>query len=309
MMNSRNLIRMVLGYLAASLLVTPISLRAQEPAQGPKADPLFEWGALGSSRNLRPSGMPVIPIFDGWINNGDGTADLCFGYKSLNLEERRDIPLGADNFIEPARYDGVQPTFFLEVPPGWMRQYCVFNVRVPMGSEPVYWTLKHNGFEYKTPGHTGSINYILDNEWHSSDRGTDGEGGKMAPLLEFLEPSGTSHIGRAGAGARSDRVTARVGAPVTLSVAVTQPEIEEYTGHPKTFNVYWAKYQGPAGAVTFAEERIRLQGGDAVERKVATTSATFHAPGHYILIVQVLQSTFESQCCWTNGYVEVTVVE
>lgn len=299
--------------LAALLIARPVA--TPSPAQGQEAvapfafDPAFEFGPLMSMRNLRPSDMPVIPIFGGWIDNGNGTADLCFGYKSLNLEERRDVAHGPDNFIEPARFDGVQPTFFLEVPPGWHRHYCVFALNVPMGSDPVVWTLKHNGFEYATPGHTGSINYKLDNTWYPADRGTGGEGGSIAPLVELVDPAGSEHVGRAGSGARAGPVTARVGTPLTLSIAVTQPHIEEYMGEPKTFNVYWYKYQGPPGEVVFSESTIRLDGGDAVERKLATTTATFPAPGEYVLLVQALNSTFPSQCCWTNGYVQVTVVE
>lgn len=299
--------------LAALLIARPVV--TPSPAQGQEAvapfafDPAFEFGPLMSMRNLRPSDMPVIPIFGGWIDNGNGTADLCFGYKSLNLEERRDVAHGPDNFIEPARFDGVQPTFFLEVPPGWHRHYCVFALNVPMGSDPVVWTLKHNGFEYATPGHTGSINYKLDNTWYPADRGTGGEGGSIAPLVELVDPAGSEHVGRAGSGARAGPVTARVGTPLTLSIAVTQPHIEEYMGEPKTFNVYWYKYQGPPGEVVFSESTIRLDGGDAVERKLATTTATFPAPGEYVLLVQALNSTFPSQCCWTNGYVQVTVVE
>lgn len=299
--------------LAALLIARPVM--TPSPAQGQEAvtpfafDPAFEFGPLMSMRNLRPSDMPVIPIFGGWIDNGNGTADLCFGYKSLNLEERRDVAHGPDNFIEPARFDGVQPTFFLEVPPGWHRHYCVFAVNVPLGSEPVVWTLRHNGYDYATPGHTGSINYKLDNTWYPADRGTGGEGGSIAPLVEFVEPAGSAHVGRAGSGARAGPVTARVGRPLALSIAVTQPHIEAYMGEPKTFNVYWYKYQGPPGEVVFAENTIRLDGGDAVERKLATTTATFPAPGEYLLLVQALNSSFPSQCCWTNGYVQVTVVE
>lgn len=299
--------------LAALLIAAPWSpraVRAQESSPSSfGADPAFEFGPLMSMRNLRPSGMPVIPIFDGWIDNGDSTADLCFGYISLNLEERREIPHGPDNFIEPARFDGLQPTLFLEVPPGWHRHYCVFSVNVPQGSEPVVWTLRHNDRDYTTPGHTGSINYKLDNTWYPADRGTGGEGGSIAPLVEFRDPEGSEHVGRAGAGARAGPVTARVGTPLTLTIAVTQPYIEEYEGDPKPFNVYWYKYQGPPGEVTFSEHTTRLEGGSTVETKLATTTATFPGPGDYVLLVQALNSTFSSQCCWTNGYVEVTVVE
>ena len=195
------------------------------------------------------------------------------------------------------------------MPPGWHRHYCVFTVQVTQGSEPVVWTLKHNGYEYTTPGHTGSINYKLDNTWYPADRGAGGEGGSIAPLVEFRDPEGSEHVGRGGSGARAGPVTARVETPLTLTIAVNQPHIEEYEGDPKTFNVYWYKYQGPPGEVTFSEDTIRLEGGDTVETKLATTTATFPAPGEYVLLVQALNSSFPSQCCWTNGYVEVTVVE
>ncbi|MDE0083608.1 MAG: hypothetical protein OXT72_13270 [Gammaproteobacteria bacterium] len=57
---------------------------------------------------------------------------------------------------------------------------------MPLGSEPIAWTLKHNGYEYTTPGHAGSTNYKLDNTWYSADRNAGGEGGSIAPRVEFL---------------------------------------------------------------------------------------------------------------------------
>ena len=51
---------------------------------------------------------------------------------------------GPDNSIEPARFDDVQPTFFLEVPPGWHGHCCIFTIKMPLGSEPIAWTLKHS---------------------------------------------------------------------------------------------------------------------------------------------------------------------
>jgi hypothetical protein len=43
---------------------------------------------------------------------------------------------------------------------------------------------------------------------------------------------------------------------------------------------------------------------------VATTRASFSEPGEYELLVQSINGTdaFEYHCCWTNGYVPVTVV-
>ena len=67
-------------------------------------------------RNLRPTGQPVIPVFEGWMTRPDSTHDLCFGYFNMNLEEAIDIPLGPDDYIEPPEFDGAQPTHFMEVP-------------------------------------------------------------------------------------------------------------------------------------------------------------------------------------------------
>jgi len=103
-MRVRNLATAVLvaGLLAAGWT----TLRAQHPTDN------MEW----MFSNLRPAGQPVIPIFDGWYQKADGSYDLCFGYFSLNTRESLDIPLGTDNFIEPKRFDGGQPTHFQPVP-------------------------------------------------------------------------------------------------------------------------------------------------------------------------------------------------
>ena len=90
------------------LLAGSVPLEAQTPVTGAARTEML--------RNLRPSGQPVVPIFEGWYSEPDGSYGLCFGYHNLNLQEALDIPLGPDNFIEPARFDGVQPTHFDPVP-------------------------------------------------------------------------------------------------------------------------------------------------------------------------------------------------
>ena len=55
-------------------------------------------------RTVRDYDQPVLPIFEGWYTNEDGSYDLCFGYFSLNRIEEVDIPVGPDNFIEPDRF-------------------------------------------------------------------------------------------------------------------------------------------------------------------------------------------------------------
>ena len=92
---------------------------------------------------LRPSGGPVIPIFEGWYQHPDGSYELSFGYFNVNAEELLEIPLGPNNFIEPKEFDGLQPTTFLPIPEGDRRHWGVFTVPVSadFGNQDVVWTL------------------------------------------------------------------------------------------------------------------------------------------------------------------------
>ena len=112
-------------------------------------------GRTFNEQLLRPSGQAVVPLYEGWFENPDGTSDICFGYFNLNTEEALDVPLGADNFIEPSEFDGMQPTHFDHVPEaGYRRHFCVFTVTVPedFGQGRVVWTLRTQGEALSTPG-------------------------------------------------------------------------------------------------------------------------------------------------------------
>ena len=61
---------------------------------------------------LPEKGMRVVPFFDGWFANPDGTISFSFGYSNLNKDTLVEIPLGPDNFITPKEYDGRHPTSF-----------------------------------------------------------------------------------------------------------------------------------------------------------------------------------------------------
>ena len=65
------------------------------------------------------------------------------------------------------------------------------------------------------------------------------------------------------------------------------------------------KFRGP-GDVTF-DNRARHREG----RNEVTATATFSAPGEYILRAQVNDRSGEGgggfQCCWTNVHVKVTI--
>jgi hypothetical protein len=88
------------------------------------------------------SGQSVVPYFEGWIRNPDGTFDLVFGYFNRNWQQEIAIPAGADNTVELGGPDAGQPTFFLP-----RRQRFVYRVRVPkdFGKKEVVWSLTANG--------------------------------------------------------------------------------------------------------------------------------------------------------------------
>jgi hypothetical protein len=237
---------------------------------------------------LRPVGQPVVPLYEGWYPKDDGTARICFGYFNLNTDQSFDIPLGPGNFIEPREFDGMQPTHFDPVPEGnYRRHLCVFTVQVPanFGDGRVVWTLATNGETLSTPGKVIAP-YVLD-EPESGGRGI------VPPILK-LDEGGPAFRGRDGFTAR--RRTVKVGDPLSLRVWVDHPA-------PRSW-VSWTLHQGP-GSVDFTEAQMYVSRVDGV----GATTATFREPGDYLLRVQSIYSTadFEYHCCWTNGYVPVTV--
>lgn len=249
-------------------------------------------------RNLRPTGQPVIPVFEGWVTRPDGAHDLCFGYFNMNLDEVIDIPLGPDNRIEPGEFDGVQPTHFMEVPEREGRYFCLFTVTVPAGFGPrrVTWTLRQKGRVFEVPGHTSVPGYrITDFEHASRDL--------MAPELAFVEPRGPAFVGKRGGTAGV--VDARAGRPTRLAVAVSHPEEGDELAAGM---VWWGKYRGPPGDnVQFSQRALYFSAEEAQAGIVAETDVTFADPGVYMLFVQTRQGSFIDQCCWTNGYLNVRV--
>jgi len=261
-------------------------------------------------RNVRPSGQPALPVFEGWYAHADGTYDLCFGYFNLNRNQALEIPLGPNNFIEPSRFDGAQPTHFLD---DAARLTCIFTVNVPadIGSERVWWNLRIDGQTYRVPGHITSRNYMVDNlaasfpalieEEQVATFGNlrrQSEPG-VAPVLRFIDPAGPE--GRGKRGVTAGPATARVGVPTALTISIAGPDGLEL---PNEGTVRWGKYQGPPGEVRFSAETGRYSGDAGTTQ---STEVTFAEPGDYVVFVQVLQGSFGNQCCWTNGYARVSV--
>ncbi len=249
---------------------------------------------------FRPSGGPAVPIFEGWYRNPDGTFELSFGYFNVNTEETLEIPLGSDNFIEPAEFDGRQPTVFEPVPESDRRHWGAFTVTVPadFGSRDVVWTLHVRGQTLSVPGRLTSPAYELAG-WEFPGRSS------VSPLLRWA-PDGP--VGRGPRGITGAARQAKVGVPLDLGAWVARDA--EAVDDERPINIKWFKHQGP-GDVTFAE-RIAVVEPDAWAQEggaeVATT-VTFSAPGEYLLRLLTFNviREFEFQCCWTNGFVPVTV--
>jgi hypothetical protein len=75
--------------------------------------------------------------------------------------------------------------------------------------------------------------------------------------------------------------------------------------------VNWRKHRGP-GEVTFEQDRIPLfTNRDPAAVLEAATTATFAAPGEYIVRAQVNDTSGDGgggdQCCWTTALVRVSV--
>lgn len=269
--------------LVAVLSVAPRPLTAQRGAPPNSGD----WPL--AIANILPFGQPVIPIFESWIPYPDNTILYSFGYINLNSEEVIDIPLGPDNFIEPKKFDGVQPTHFDVAPKDrarFGRHQSVFAVKVPKDYKgDIVWTLRVRGKSYSSPGRATREEYGIE----------DFESLTESPVAAELK-FGPNMAGRGRLAFSAGPVKAVAGTPVPLSVGV------DLLKRPST-TVTWYHHQG-AGKVTFdPKETVLKANGDA------KTMATFSQPGEYVLRVTALESTqaMEQHCCYTNGYVKVSV--
>ncbi len=266
-------------------------------AVGAPAAPAQERGTLERPLFMAErfqSGRSVHPVFEGWTPNPDGTFSLYFGYMNRNWAEHVDAPVGPRNFFSPGPRDRGQPTHFVP-----RRAKNAFRVTVPadFGTRTLVWTLALRGETNQVPGSLRP-EYQVDVD---RNRETGNTPPSIAPL---------------------DNRTAAVGTPLHLAAEVTDdglPRIRERRprrvrrgpGPPlkapelRGLAVYWRKYRGP-GAVGFAPPASGVADGRA------TTTATFDAPGDYILQVVADDGSGDGgagtyHCCWTTAELAVTV--
>ena len=255
---------------------------------------------------------------EGWYANEDGTFSISFGYLNAN-DDTLKIPLGPDNFIEPAQFDGMQPTTFF---PGHERGIFAATLPAEMRDTDVWWTLrKENGEVTRVPGRIGAVAYQLD--WYPRPHGT------VPPRVSF---DSDGEEGRGPPGIVAERTqTVAVGSPLTVSINardISERDPDDFRnseGIP--LRVVWFKLQGP-GQVEYTRHESNplpeVEDGEEEEddepeviqlpegRGVARVIAAFSEPGEYLLLARVdnwsaTDSSSGSQCCWTNGYVRVNV--
>ena len=213
------------------------------------------------------SGQNVVPAYEGWVPNPDGTFSLVFGYFNRNWEEEMFIPVGPDNHIDPGGPDRGQPTYFAP-----RRGKNVFEIIVPkdFGKKEVVWTLTSRGKTEKAYGALvpeevltrrmvmlgGSLNAAA--AAGNDDNGDENDPNKPPTVTVAPVPS------------------VSVPGPATLTASVTDDGRSAGRGaRAAALRVEWSLYRGPA-RVAFGSPRTQMA---APTGGTATTTVSFKAPG------------------------------
>jgi hypothetical protein len=263
------------------------------------------------------SGQNVVPVYEGWERNKDGSFNMVFGYMNRNYEEQMDIPVGPSNIISPGVPDQGQPTHFYR-----RRQQFVFKIRVPKdwGKQDLVWTLTSRGKTEKAFGTLEPI-WELGNLVYQENRGGPGvlswpEEPNEAPSAEMvgsaqrivtlpetltltIQVSDDGHPkprarrsasagvfrdsdgGTIPTGGRSEAMPVKE-SPLSQAVVKLDPGVR--------LGVNWVLYRGPA-PVKFDPMRVPVvkvppPGTEANLERLegkATTTVTFTEPGNYRL--------------------------
>jgi hypothetical protein len=124
--------------------------------------------------------------------------------------------------------------------------------------------------------------------------------GNMPPVIRF-EPSGAPAIGPRGGSAATPLRTVFPN-PAAVNIWVTDDGRKSPQRENVNVSLSWTTFRG-RGTVTFAPAKPII---DATGK--ATVTARFSEPGEYVLRVEAIDMpSHDFQCCWSNGYVPVTV--
>jgi hypothetical protein len=240
----------------------------------------------------RERGASVTPAYEGWYRNDDGSFSMLIGYYNRNSKEALTIPVGPNNKIEPGDPDQGQPTFF-----EMGRQWGVFVIKVPkdFGDKVVRWTIVANG-------ETQTVPFSLNKGYPITPFKELGMG-NQPPVLWFGE--GAAKVTGPPAGIAGS-FTGVVNQPVAITFFAEDVKEKDGRAGSNVATVSLHKHRGP-GNVTYERARVPV----AKPGEATTASATFSAPGEYLLRVQANDESGEGgggfQCCWTNTYIKVLI--
>jgi hypothetical protein len=231
-----------------------------------------------NSQTQFSSGQDIVPAYEGWLQNKDGTFTFVFGYFNRNWKEEPAIPAGPDNKLEPGAPDQGQPTWFLP-----RRQPWIFRVQVPKdwGQRELVWSITAHGRTEKAYAQLLPEEQILERLIMTRGNLNPGEDDPNQPPSLSIAPVASASLAN----------------PVTLTALVTddglprphapreprpggipQAQTNNAAARPKAgLSVTWLEYRGPA-KVTFDEA-----GPIAVTNGQAVTTAHFSVPGTYVL--------------------------
>jgi len=283
------------AFLLAAFAVAAVSAQPQVPAQLP----------TDITAIRHNSGQPVIPYFEGWIKNPDGTHDLVFGYFNRNYVQEFAIPAGPDNRIEPFGPDGGQPTYFLP-----RRQRYMFRVKVPadFGKKELIWSITSNGRTERAFGNLMAPQEISERVVMTNGNFDPGHDDPNKPPTIAVAPPASASVGTPATliatvvddglpKPRAEAAAARPAQPPAAGGFGAQINSSGGGGGPRPLSVAWIQYGGPA-KVSFARA-----GATVVENGQATMNATFSAPGKYRLVAIATDPGRLS----TRTFVDVTV--
>jgi hypothetical protein len=197
-------------------------------------------------------GQNISPAFEGWEENPDGSRSFLFGYMNRNWEEEIDVPVGAENNIEPGGPDQGQPTHFLP-----RRNRFVFRVPVPKDfkeTDEMIWTLTTKGKTEKAYA-TLRTDYKVDDVVKASETGALGAG-TSSPEVRANKPPVVKIEGEM-------RRTAKVGQPLQLVMHVADDGIPKPRNLSALAAAAAAASQTPRSAEAGGRDGAAAAGGPA----------------------------------------------
>jgi hypothetical protein len=241
------------------------------------------------------SGQDIVPVYEGWVRNPDGTFAFVFGYFNRNWKEELAIPAGPDNKLEPGAPDRGQPTYFLPRRQAWM-----FRVQVPRdwGPQELVWTITAHGRTEKAYAQLSPDEEITERFIMTGGNLTLGEDDPNQPPSVSIVPLSS----------------ATLGSPVTLTALVAddglpkpraaRPQRPDGVPQGQTNSVEvrsgllvtWSEYRGPAKVIFGTDGPMAVTNGQAV------TTARFSAPGTYVLEADATDGALQ-----TSAQVSITV--